>query len=55
MGKKVKESMNREEWLATYGRNGRNKLYIRAHKILEAWKIENNISEMCDIHHRNDR
>lgn len=46
--------MNREEWLATYGRNGRNKWYIRAHKILEVWKIENNISEMCDIHHRND-
>ena len=54
MGKKGKESMNREEWLATYGRNGRNKWYIRAHKILEVWKIENNISEMCDIHHRND-
>lgn len=49
-----RENMNREEWLATYGRNGRNKWYIRAHKILEVWKIENNISEMCDIHHRND-
>lgn len=30
------------------------KYYKRVHKLLEAWKAENNITECCVVHHRDD-
>lgn len=43
---------NKEFWSG--GRNIRNTYYKYIHRLLEAWKIENNITECCVVHHRDD-
>lgn len=48
MGKKGKESMNREEYCKC---DNRNKYYYRVQKLLKDWKIKNNITERCVVHH----
>lgn len=32
----------------------RNKYYKYVHKLLNDWKIENNITTRCDVRHRDD-
>lgn len=61
MGKKGKESMNREEYsYNTYEHycdtNHRNKYYNYVQKLLRGWKVKNNIpsNKKCVVHHRDD-
>ena len=35
-------------------RGRQNKYYKYVHKLLNDWKIENNITTRCDVHHRDD-
>ena len=35
-------------------RGKQNKYYKYVHKLLNDWKIENNITARCDVHHRDD-
>lgn len=43
--------MNRKEYLSTCKRNN---YYKQVQKLLKDWKLENNITERCDVHHRDD-
>ena len=44
--------MNRQEWLQP---NNTDMTYCKlVHDILRRWKIENNITEIYDVHHRDD-
>lgn len=44
--------MNRQEWLKSTHKRG--SLYRQVHQLLKDWKIENNITERCVVHHRDD-
>ena len=48
--------MNKEEYYSYCGwyQNKHNKYYINVQKLLKDWMIENNITETCVIHHRDD-
>ena len=48
--------MNREEWTSTYAysNNKYNKHYKYVQQLLKDWKVENNITESCVAHHRDD-
>lgn len=43
--------MNREEY---YNGNNRNKYHRYVHRLLETWKVKNNITERCVVHHIDD-
>ena len=44
--------MNRQEWLNSP--NMHNEYYKKVQKLLKEWKAENNITERCVAHHRDD-
>lgn len=44
--------MNREEWLANGSHH--NEYWRYVNNALKQWKAENNISERCAVHHRDD-
>lgn len=45
--------MNRKEYCAS--KTHQSNIYKKQiTKLLKQWKIENNIAEMCDVHHRDD-
>ena len=44
--------MNRQEYLNS--KSKRNSYYKQVQKLLQDWKLENNITERCDVHHRDD-
>lgn len=43
--------MNNKEY---YSANHRNKYHEYTHKLLNEWKLTNNITEACAVHHRDD-
>ena len=44
--------MNRKEWLQS---NNTNNVYCKlVHDILNQWKIDHNITDIYDVHHRDD-
>lgn len=48
--------MNKKEWYSTHAQsnNKYNKYYIYVQQLLKDWKVENNITERCVVHHRDD-
>lgn len=44
--------MNRQEYLNS--KHVHNSYYKRVQYLLKEWKLENNITERCDVHHRDD-
>ena len=46
--------MNREEWVSHIGVGDKYKYYKLVQKLLKDWMFENNITETCVVHHRND-
>ena len=45
--------MNRKEWSKKHNRLLAVE-YIKIHKILNDWMLQNGITERCDVHHRDD-
>lgn len=44
--------MNKTEYWNSKNRN--NTYFKYVHRLLETWKVENNITERCVVHHRDD-